>query len=187
AFGEEGLSRILIMDLGNGILVFTFIYYQACKYGSAEKDRNSSMILKFVKAPPVWAILGSLVLNFAEFPPSGVLLKLFEITGDLTIPLLMLSVGIFFEPRIIQARALFSIIIIRMGFGLALGWFAIELLGLDGLTGQIVLLGSATPVGYNTLTFSSVENLDRSFASAVVSISVLAAIIWYPILIYLII
>ena len=48
-------------------------------------------------------------------------------------------------------------LIIRMGLGLFLGILLAYIFGLEGVTKNVVILATATPVGYNTLTFSSVE------------------------------
>ena len=184
AFGEEGLSRIIIMDMGNGIMVFTFIYFQACKYGSHQKHKKT-IYKRFLLAPPIWAIFAGLILNFTKVEITGITYNFFKIAGDLTIPLLMLSVGVFFEPKIVKLPAMISVITIRMGLGLLLGCLITEILGLEGLTRAIVILGSTTPVGYNTLTFSSIENLDKEFAASIVSVSIFIGIFYVPLLIYL--
>jgi predicted permease len=73
-----------------------------------------------------------------------------------------------------------------MVFGLMLGFILVKLFDLEGLSKAVVLLGAAAPVGYNTLTFSSMENLDKEFAANLVSFSILTGIIFIPILIFLI-
>ncbi len=95
----------------------------------------------------------------------------------------MLSLGIYFSPKLVKIFPLISAIVIRMLFGLLLGFFFVELLNLEGLTRLIILIGSAAPVGYNTLTFSSLENLDKEFAASLVSFSILIGIVFIPILI----
>ncbi|MCD4664986.1 MAG: AEC family transporter [Bacteroidales bacterium] len=183
-YGEEGLARIIIFDVGNGIMVFTFVYFQACRHGS-HSGHPKTVLGKFFKAPPVWGIITGLMLNFFNIEIPLIAYNFLKIAGDLTIPLLMLSVGIFFEPRLVKLPALVSVIAIRMGLGLLLGLLISEILGLEGLTRTIVILGSTTPVGYNTLTFSSIENLDKEFAASIVSISILIAIFYIPLLIYI--
>lgn len=183
-YGDEGLARIMIMDLGNGIMIFSFVYLQACKYGRGGQKRGS-FFLRFLKAPPVWALLAALALNIAGFRFTGVAEKFLTLTGDLTIPLLMLSVGIFFEFRIIDLKSLVSLVFIRMGLGALLAFVISQMLGLEGLTRMVVFLGVSTPIGYNTLTFSSVEKLDSEFAASAVSISILIGMVWYPVLIFL--
>lgn len=187
AFGTEGLSRILIMDLGNGIMVFSFVYYQACRYGSGKESGAGKFPFRFLKVPPVWAIVAGLLLNFFNVPVTGMASRFFSLSGDLTIPLLMLSVGIFFEPGFQNVRELVLLVFIRMGLGFLLGLLTVEAFSLEGLTRAVVLLGLSTPIGYNTLTFASIEKLDGEFAANAVSMSILAGIVWYPVLIWFIV
>ena len=183
-FGQEGLTRIIIMDMGNGILVMTFVYYQACRFGS-HSDSAGTIVKRFLRSPPLWGIIAGLILNFLDVAITGIFQRFIHVAGGLTIPLLMLTIGIYFSPSLVNFKAMISVIFIRMGVGLLLGLFFVELLNLEGLTRTIVILGSATPIGYNTLTFSAMEDLDRDFAASIVSMSVLIGIVYYPLLLYL--
>jgi len=62
-----------------------------------------------------------------------------------------------------------QVILIRMGLGLFLGIIFSLLLGLDDLTNKIIIISSAAPVGFNTLTFASLEELDKEFAANILS------------------
>lgn len=184
AYGEEGIARISLFDFGNALLVFTFVYYFACKYGSNEKN-SAGMVKKFILSPPIWALIIAIILNLTSLQLPNSINNFLQIIANLTIPLIMLSLGIYFTPKLINPIPLSLVIIIRMFFGLLLGFFFVKLFNLDGLTRLIVLIGSAAPVGYNTLTFSSLENLDTEFAASLVSIAILIGIIFLPILIYI--
>jgi len=183
AYGGEGLARISLFDIGNALLVYTFIYYIAYKYGSAEKA-SKTMIKKFILAMPIWALVIAIIINLTSLRIPSVADNFLQIIGNITIPLIMLSLGIYFSPKVVKFLPLISAIVIRMGVGLLLGLFFVALFNLEGLTRLIVLLGSAAPVGYNTLTFSSLENLDKEFAASLVSFSILIGIFFIPILIF---
>lgn len=182
AYGNEGLARASMFDFGNALLTLTFVYFIACKYGN-DKVHHKTMIKKFALLPPIWALLIGIALNFTNVTIPSVADNFLQLVGNLTIPLIMLSLGIYFTPKIIRLLPLSSAIITRMGFGLLLGFLFVKLFDLDGLNRLIVLIGSAAPVGYNTLVFSSLENLDKEFAASLVSISILLGIIFIPLLI----
>jgi hypothetical protein len=181
AYGNEGLARASMFDFGNGLLTLTFVYFLACKYGNDKVHKT--MIKKFALLPPIWALLIGIILNFTNIAIPSVANNFLQIVGDLTIPLIMLSLGIYFTPKIIKLLPLSSAIITRMGLGLLLGFLLVKLFNLDGLNRLIVLIGSAAPVGYNTLVFASLESLDKEFAASLVSISILLGIIFIPLLI----
>lgn len=181
-YGDEGLARISLFDFGNGLLVYTFVYYIAHKYGTEEKSRKM-VLKKIVGSMPLWAILLAVSFNLSNTQLPLVVNNFLELMGAMTIPLIMLSLGVYFSPKIEKFAPLVLAIIIRMGFGLLLGFLFVNLFNLEGLTRTIILLGSAAPVGYNTLTFSSLENLDKEFAASLISFSIIIGIIFIPLLI----
>ncbi len=61
------------------------------------------------------------------------------------------------------------------------GLLFIRCFNLEGLNAQIVLLASIAPIGFNSITFAELENLDSEFAARQVS----AAIITLPETLYL--
>ena len=183
-YGKEGLAMISLFDFGNALLVYTFVYYLACKYGSNSQD-SKTMIKKLTMSPPIWALIIAIILNLTGLQLPNIASNFFHVIGDITIPLIMLSLGIYFSPKIIRIVPLSLAIIIRMVFGLLIGIFFVKLFNLEGLLRTIVLIGSAAPVGYNTLTFSSLENLDKEFAASLVSIAILIGLIFVPLLMFM--
>ncbi|TWJ14025.1 AEC family transporter [Geobacter argillaceus] len=181
AKGEESLAQASLFDFGNTALVFTFIYYLACKYGS-----NSSnfmvMISKFMRSPPLLALLVALFLNLMHFTLPTIATRFFNIIGYMTMPLVMLSLGIYFSPKTARMLPVLSAVCIRTGIGLLLGLFFVYLFDLKGLSRTVVLVCSSAPSGLNTLVFSSMEKLDNEFAASVVSYSVIVGMLLIPLL-----
>lgn len=182
-YGDKAVSQLLILDVGNAVVVFVFAYQQACKYGGNNVS-TKELAGKFLKAVPLWAILIALVMNFANiqfYPP---LFSFLKMTGDITIPLLLISVGVFFEPKLSYIKLSSIAIFIRMGLGLLSGIAIATAFGLENDIFKIAVIGCSTPIGYNVLTFSSIENLDKKFAANLVSSSILFAFLFVPVLIY---
>lgn len=182
-FGDAGVARLIMFDFTNGILVFTYIYFIACKFGENSNSKKT-LAVRLLKSPPVWALLAGILINLTDWNMPPPLYRLTVMLGDLTAPLILLTLGIFFTPRILKVRLIIISLFLRMAGGLAIGLGLTYLLGIEGLSRTIVLLGSAAPVGYNTLTFSALENLDREFAASLVSWSVLTGMITTPLLIH---
>jgi len=59
----------------------------------------------------------------------------------------------------------FIAIFIRMVLGLFVGWGISLLFGLEGLTSTVVIVGASLPIGFNTLIFADMEDLDKEFAA----------------------
>lgn len=182
AYGEEGLARASIFDFGNAFLVLTFIYYLACRYGN-QKSNFKMMVKKFILLPPIWALIISIMFNLTGVQTPNLIGNFFHMIGNLTIPLIMLSLGIYFNVKIVKFPALSSAIVIRMLFGLLLGFTFSKIFALEGMNRLIVIIAAAAPVGYNTLVFASLENLDKEFAASLVSFSILIGIFFIPFLI----
>jgi len=182
AFGDEGLSRLIIFDFSNGVLAFTLVYFLACKYGN-NCTNIKSLYQKILFSPSIWALFAGLILNLTQYQLPEFLSGFFKIVGDLTIPILMLTMGIYFSPRFIRMIPVFTGIIIRTGVGFALGLLLCYIFGIEGLNRTIVLISSAAAIGFNTLTFTSMEKLDREFAASLVSFGMLCGVIVVPLLI----
>ena len=181
AYGDEGIARAALFDLGNGIIALTFVYFIACKYGGG--GISSVLMRKLAFSPPIWGLIIGLSLNFSGFYIPLVIENFLHMAGDMTIALIMLSLGIYLNLDFKRALPLLSSAVICSGVGLLAGLALTYLFGLEGLTRKIVLISSAAPVGFNTLTFSAMENLDKEFAAKLVSLSTIAGIVIIPILI----
>ncbi len=184
AFENEGLARASLFDMGNSILIFTFIYYNAIKYGDNSKSDRIEWS-KFLRLPPLWGMLIAFVIKGlnVHIPTAGI--NFLELVGQPTTPLIMIALGLYFEPKLQNLRYAILAIFIRMGIGLGLGWLLATVFGLEGITRVVVIVNSATPVGFNTLIFANLENMDREFAATMVSISILIALFYIPLMIYL--
>ncbi|MBT6994389.1 MAG: AEC family transporter [Candidatus Cloacimonetes bacterium] len=183
AYGKTGLATSLIFDLGNSFLIFTFIYFIAVKYGS--NSGKKIQLKKFLLLPPIWGLVFGITFNLLKIPLPMFVNNFLNQIGMPTALLIMLSLGIYFSPKICNIRKICLVIFLRMGIGLILGILFTLILKLDGLNAVIVIICSAAPVGYNTLVFSSMEKLDKDFAASLVSFSILIGIFWLPALILL--
>jgi len=183
AYGDEGLVLLSIFDFSNAVLAFTLVYYIACRYG---QPGNSSKLLlkKFLASPPIWALIAGIILNLTktEIPP--VPANLLQILGDLTIPLIMITLGVFFNVKLIKPIPVFVGITIRMLLGFAIGLAFCYLLNLDGLIRTIVLIGASAPVGFNSIIFASMEKLDKEYAASMVSFAIILGMVSIPLIIY---
>ena len=104
---------------------------------------------KVIFSPPILAATMALALNLLDFQMPQVAVILLKDLGSLTIPLIMLSVGVYFNPKFEKFLPLFSAVFVRMFVGLSAGFILINLFNLDGLTKEIILIASAAPICYN--------------------------------------
>jgi predicted permease len=183
AYGDEGLALMSMFDLSNAVLAFTLVYYLACRYG--EQGSSPRLLFrKFLFNPPIWALTAGIILNLSDtlIPPMPA--RLFQVLGDLTVPLLMIALGVFFNLRLIKPGPVFAGILIRMVLGFLIGLTFCHFLGLEGLSMTIVLIGSSAPVGFNSIIFASMEKLDKEYAASMVSFGILLGMVVIPLIIY---
>lgn len=171
AYGDEGFARASFLDIANIFLTLSLTYYIAQKY-SSELEFPSFFNKKLLTSSPLIALILALFINFFDVTLDPLLINVFDLLGALLTPLLMISVGIYFNPRFQNLLPAISVVCIRMGLGLVLGVLAVSILNLDDLSSKIVIISTAAPVGFNTLTFASLEDLNREFAANVLSISI---------------
>jgi predicted permease len=182
AIGNEELARASLFDIGNTILIFTFSYYNAIKYGdNAHTDRIQ--LKKFLTLPPLWAILAAFGIKAIGVGiPAGVE-TFMEMLGQPTGLMMMVALGLAFAPQKAHLGKALVAVFIRMGVGFGVGVLLSLLFGLQGNARTVVMVCSALPVGFNTLILADRENMDREFAATMVSVSTLVALFLIPLLI----
>ncbi|HWY79683.1 MAG TPA: AEC family transporter [Candidatus Sulfotelmatobacter sp.] len=184
-YGNAGLVRLSLVDATNGLLTFSFVYFIAAKYG-AGKTSTKLLVQKVLLAPPIWATVVGLVLNFSGFRLPLIATNFLQAIGNLATPLIMLALGSYFTLKVVRIWEVLPALFIRFGFGLMLGLIFSAIFHLEGMTKIVVILCAGAPIGYNTLTFSSLEKLDIEYAASIVSASMLLSIVIVPILFVLI-
>ncbi|MCK9309423.1 MAG: AEC family transporter [Candidatus Cloacimonetes bacterium] len=184
AFGNEGLARASLFDIGNTFMIFTFTYYNAIKYGENKKTDKIDWG-KFLRLPPLWAMLIALGWKLGGVQMAPVALNFLDMIGQPTVPLVMIALGLYFEPKTNNLGKALIAVFIRMVIGLGIGIILATVLHLQGITRTVVIVNSALPIGFNTLIFANLENMDREFAATCVSISIFIALFYIPLLIYL--
>jgi hypothetical protein len=182
AFGKEGLTIYTFFDLGNVFLIFSFIYYQAIKYG--EYGNSKVPWRKFLLLPPIWGLTLGVIFNLAGWGIHNVIENFLTVIGEPTVFLMLLSLGIYFHPKPQNIKKIAAVLSIRIGLGFLIGLSLVAIFNFSGMLKTLIILFCAAPVGYNTLVFSSLEKLDEEFAASIVSISLLAGIIYIPFLLF---
>jgi predicted permease len=100
--------------------------------------------------------------------------------GRVILTLVVVAVGVMFDAKMIRSKAVLLTVALRIPLGLALGFFCVWLFELEGLNRATVLLGSAAPIGFSAVVIASRESLNRDLAASAASISVLLALAYVP-------
>lgn len=170
AFGEVGLSRIVLFDLAQAIYLLTAVYCLSAWFGQAGVT-SKAVAKKLVQTPFFWAILLGLLLN-ALGVTHRVVLSLLDIVGNSFLLLVLLVVGMEFEVQRTGGWVYLLVALAKIGCGLGLGWVAVTIFGLDGVERAAVLLGAGLPPSLLTLFFAQENGLDTRFVISFISVAI---------------
>lgn len=184
-YAEQGMAIAYLFDLGNAAVAFSLAYYLACRYGS-NRYSPGSLARKFFLSPPLLALLAALLLNVSGAQLPAFTQDFLGLLGQMTTPLVMLALGVYFNPRIVNAGPLLAVIVIRIFVGMLSAFLLVEIFDLSGLMRSVVLVMSVCPSGMNTLTYASLENLDREFAASLISYTTIISMVMFPLMIYIV-
>jgi malate permease and related proteins len=183
-YGESGFADAIIYDFGNVIMVATVTYITAFRYSDAAHD-NFTMLKRLLKSPLLWALVTGVVLSVTGTALPKTVAKIATPLAQMTAPLILIALGIFFSLQLRHLKLVGIAVIIRMALGLAFGLGFATLAGLDGQTFAVVALCSAAPIGFTALTFTSMARLDMELTTAAVSLSIMLGLVYIPVLILL--
>lgn len=180
--GDALLPIYVFFNVGHDVLLYTFVYFIASLHG-----RNASYnplvygIKKILQLPPFWALVLGIVLNLTGVSVPSFLSSTMNSLDALLVPLVLLALGAYFEFSLKNPLKIFPVIGARMVLGVLFAVLFIKLFALEGASRLIVLLGGIAPLGFNTLVFASLEELDKEYAAQLVSVSLLLGLLVIPI------
>ncbi|MDH5545868.1 MAG: hypothetical protein OEZ43_09760 [Gammaproteobacteria bacterium] len=184
AWGDEAVARLALVDFGNGVIAFSVVVMIASWHGRGQGSVASSLIL-MLRFLPFWALwLGLLINGFDWYFPESLSRFCLEL-GKWIVVLVFLALGLHVNIRMGLHPWIWRTIAVRVIGGLLLSSLLAFLLPLDPLSRAVVIVAGAAPIGFNTLVFAIREDLDQDLAATMASLSVLAGMIYIPLLIVL--
>lgn len=179
-FGDTGVVLLSLFDVANAIVMFSFIYFMASTYNEVVSLKQ--VLKKVFLSPPLLSILLGFMMLFLGLHLPSPIFSFLQIAAKGNTPLLMLAVGLLLELNFPHKLYLLYTIFLRMVFGLALGLIAVEMLHFTGLMRTITLMLAVAPSGFNTVMFSTLEDLDKEYAVGVLTVTLLISMVITPII-----
>jgi hypothetical protein len=172
AFGMDGLSRAVVYDMLNSLVIFSLgIYIVHHKHELQEAFR----------VPLLYAVVLGLGVNLLNIPIPQVLFTPIEMIGMITIPSALLVLG--YKLRNIQISAM-TIALLASAYrilgGLLVAFLIIKLFSIDGLVRDIILLQAAMPSAVMSMILAAKYNRDASLVASVVFITTVLSMISIP-------
>jgi predicted permease len=184
AWGQLGFAQLALFDLGNALLQGSLVYAIAAVYGG-HGTGFIPILRRVLGFPPLWALAIALLLNVGGIHLPALATTVLGTLGRIILMLVIVALGVLFDARLIRDKAVLATLALRILLGLALGLLCVWLFDLQGLTRSVVLLGSAAPIGFSAVVIANRESLDRERAASAASISVLLALVYVPLALWL--
>ena len=184
AWGQVGFAQLALFDFGNALLQGSLIYAIAAVYGG-HGTGFLAILRRVLSFPPLWALAAALLINVGGVHLPPLLTTVLGTLGRIILMLVIVALGVLFDARLIRDKSVLTTLALRILLGLALGFLCVWLFDLQGLTRSVVLLGSAAPIGFSAVVIANRESLDRDRAASAASISVLLALVYVPLALWL--
>jgi malate permease and related proteins len=183
-WGQAGFAHLALFDLGNAVCAGSLVYAVAAWYGG-HRTGVAGVLRRVASFPPLWALVVALIFNGAGVALPEWLVTALGTLGRLILLLVIVALGVLFDARLLRNASVLLALLLRIGAGLALGFACVGLFGLEGLMRSAVLLGSAAPIGFSAVVIANREHLNRELAASAASISVLLALAYVPLALWL--
>lgn len=174
AFGMDGLSRAVVYDLCNSLMLFSLgMYLLDAEQGLREASR----------LPLLYAVILGLVVNRLKVSIPEVLFMPLEMVGMITIPTALLVLG--YQLRAIPPRATFIAFlasVYRILGGFLVAFVLLELLAIEGMVREVILLQAAMPSAVLSMILAGKYNRDPSLVASVVLVSTLLSVLSIPLI-----
>ena len=179
-FGDAGLARAILFDLGQTTLTLTLLYGLALWHGTGSTHTASTM-QRFIAAPPLWALAGVLMMKLVgvrlPFWLRDLLMPVHMTTTPLASLVLGLSISLSGQAKLGLAALG---VLVRMGIGVLLGFAAAKVLQLEGIERAVVILVAGMPSAVTAVIFAAEAKLDEELVAAIVALSVAAGVLLLP-------
>ncbi len=172
AFGPVGFAL--------SIAYFTIASLANFTLGQAIAARGITF-RELLRMPLIWAIALAITLALTGLALPAAVSRAVHITGGLTVPLMLLSLGYSLAQLKIQSLkrgVLFSLA--RLLGGFAIGWLVATLLGLDGLARGVVVTQSSMPSAVYNYMFAARYETGAEEVAGLVILSTLMSLALLP-------
>ena len=169
AFGSAGLNKILIFNMVNALLLFTLGIYVV----SHKKDP-----WQVLKIPYLYASVIGLSLSLTGIRLPQYIYSPLYILGGTTIPLALFMLGCrLARIKIVSWKLPVVATVLRLGLGLLLGFLAVFVFRLSGLTAKIVILAASLSSAVTTLPLAEEYDAEPELVASAIALSTLVSFI----------
>ena len=184
AWGGAAFAQLALFDLGNAIMQGTVLYATAAWYGG-HGTSIKAILKRMAGFAPLWAVLLALLMNLTGLTLPNVVADGLALVGRIILLLVVLALGVLFDVTLLRSARLAATLALRIVLGVLLAAVAVWAFGLEGSLRSVVLLGGLAPIGFSAVAIANRESLDRELAASAASLSVLLALVYVPLALWL--
>ncbi|MBI3040937.1 MAG: AEC family transporter [Chloroflexi bacterium] len=178
-YGSEGLFAATLFYIPNVLLLFSLGIY------IASKRHWQGSIKEVFRVPAIYAAIAGLMVNLFNVTMPELIVKPLDFISLMVIPLVLLVLGYnLSKVRITSLPTTLLASFIRLGVGLLLGLFTVNLFGLTGVLRSVVILDSAMPAAVNASLLATKYKNEADLVSSVVFITTIASLVIIPFLLH---
>lgn len=176
AFGDEGLALALTYFMVNSVFCFTL----------GVSIVSGSLSLRDVVRNPIFlTVLITLLALGLDFSPPAWMLNTTSLLGQLTIPLMLLALGVSlgrFQISSLRRSVALSVFRLLMGFVVSVG--VAEVLGLTGAARGILIMQSTMPIAVFSYLFAVRYQRNPEEVAGTVVLSTILSFLTLPLLLW---
>lgn len=179
-YGTSHLTLAIFYDLlGATIAANTLGVFTAARFGTGELH-PSRILGRLLRFPPIWALGLGLVLRGVALPP--LVLELLSRLGEVTVPLIMLSIGLSLELRHWRTAwpVVLAVAVLRLAVLPLLVLVGVRLVGLPTAYQQTAVLQAAMPTMFFSLTLALLFDLEVRIVVNAIMVTTLASFATLP-------
>jgi predicted permease len=185
--GNYGLPVVLLAFGQPGLIVGTLLFAVQQLYGLTlavfiASSSNTSLgraLREVFRQPILYAVVAALVLNFAGIAVPPFLQSALALPAQAAVPMMLLVLGMNIagttgiqEPRLVSLA-----VITRLVVGTLVGWLLVTVLGVAGVTRDVLIVGAAMPTAVFTILTATQFGTRPRFVSDVVVASTIASMV----------
>lgn len=184
AFGEAGLGLATIYYVGTNLAVNTAgAFFAARGNGGARQALH-----KLLRLPGLYAFVLAIALRALHLSPPDLLMAPIELVSRATVPVMLIMLGVqLSQTRLTDQLGGVSLAVaLRLVGGAVVAALTAPLLGLSGISQQVVIMQSATPTAVNSSMMAIEFDADAEFVSSAVLASTVVSSVTLAILLAMI-
>lgn len=176
AFGNAGLEMAIVFFSISAIAMTTLGIWLVS--GSASP-------LHALKTPLPYAVLAAMAFRAGDVTPPGWLYNTVDLLGDMTIPLMLVTLGVSLaRMRVVRIGRSVSIAMLRLGMGFIAGVVLAEAFGLAGTARGVFIIQCTMPAAVFTYLFAHLYNREPEEIASVIVLSTLISFVTLPLLLW---